>query len=611
MADPISLTLGLAPLVIEAFKGFRTAKAKLRIFKHYSRELKRIQEKFEIQQIIFESECELLFLQVTGNHSQVTRLFRARELDLNASRVLTETSGYLGRRAEAFNSAFEGIRASLQDLGDELESFHPFESERKYDETLRATVRRLRDRLKITTNMTNYNNALERLREYNSDLKSIIKYARKWKGDLPRIPVQDVVNGPKPPRWEVQGFRRVRLAALAFHKATVGNWICEEPKHQRHLIRLFANAEARNDVRMNFLLLGEWELSGTTVPKHTDSISLEVRSVIVERSGQLGPDNREMQQQSHRVYIDRRAAKRRRINQDDKTITDSRPSYFHSSSSSNRLGLLRRRRVNAGSSAQEHEYSHERSCIIAMQQLRDPKCLGYLDTEAQNLFRHSFYPWSGVCRGSTVAVKGVTIAKPLTDLFDQPVYESFDVLDQLLMAKAIVATILQFHSTPWLKSWWTMKDIHYLSNDIEMASVLSTLHFGIAMGRKYKQVCEQAEVEPPTQQVSESSEPSQHVRNPVLHNLGVCLLQIDRWVQLDPNAVDEIHKLALQRSRLGPKYRDLVQKCLHCDFGVGNDLLKEPLHNAIVDQIMGELESMVSGLKIDDDEEVESMRGQE
>ncbi|KAJ8132989.1 hypothetical protein O1611_g638 [Lasiodiplodia mahajangana] len=599
MADPLSLSLALAPLVIEAFKGFRAAKSKLRIFSHYSRELKRIQRGFEIQRVIFESECELLFLQITKDHSQVEALLRARELDANARSIMRGACTYLGRKQEAFSGVFEGIQASLQDLGNELESFQPFESERKDNETLRATVRRLRDRLKITINVTNYDNALKRLREYNSDLKSIIKYARKWKGDLPRVQVQDVAGSPEPLRsgwWE---FGRVRPAALAFYKATVGNWICEERKHQRHVIKLFANPEIREDVRMNFLLLGEWELSGTTVSKRIDSISLQVRSAIVERPRQLALGNREMPQAS----INSRAVKRRRISRDDETLVNSRSSYPHSPSNSDGHSLLPHRRANEGSNTQEDGYTSERSCIMKMQQLRDPACLGYVDIETQNLFRHSFYPWSGVCRGSTTAVKSVTTAKSLADLFDGPVYENFDILDQLLMAKTVVATILQFHSTPWLGSWWTMRDIHYLNNRIEMASVLSTLHFGIVMGRRHKRVCEQADVLPPAQQDAESGGPSQHVRNSVLHNLGVGLLQIDRWTHLDPNAVDEIHKLALQRSRLGPKYRDLVQKCLHCDFGVGDDLSTPKLQDAIVNQVMAELESMISGLEIDDDDE--------
>ncbi|GAW25477.1 hypothetical protein SAMD00023353_0701260 [Rosellinia necatrix] len=217
-------------------------------------------------------------------------------------------------------------------------------------------------------------------------------------------------------------------------------------------------------------------------------------------------------------------------------------------------------------------------------------------------FRHSFYSWSGICSKSMMVADDVTTAKPLANLFNRPVHENFDILDQLLLAKTMVATILKFHSTPWLGNWWTLNDIHYLDEHGGMEGILGTVHLGAVMEKGQKQACEQAEVLSSTRQVTNSSERSQRIRNTVLHNLGVGLIQIDRWANLDPNAINDIEKLATQRSRFGPKYRDLVQKCLYCDFGVGANLLKPQLQTAILDKVMRELESIISGLRIDDDD---------
>lgn len=273
-----------------------------------------------------------------------------------------------------------------------------------------------------------------------------------------------------------------------------------------------------------------------------------------------------------------------------------------------RRSLVPQESVGVGSKAPDYQRTDIPGCVIAARQFRGPVCLGHLEVEMQKAFRHSFYPWSGICNRSMTVASTFTTAKPLANLFDQAVDRNFDVVDQLLLAKTMVATILKFHSTPWLENWWTLQDIHYLGNHSEMANILSTLHLGAIIEEKQKQVSELPEPLPLTHAVANGTyavandtRRSQRIRNPVLHNLGVGLLQIDRWANLDPNAISNIDNMAMQRSRIGPKYRDLVQKCLYCDFGVGADLLKPQLQIAILDQVMRGLESMISGLKIDDD----------
>ncbi|KAI1129082.1 hypothetical protein F5Y10DRAFT_239146 [Nemania abortiva] len=605
MSDPVSLSLAIVPLVIEAFKGFRTINSKLRIFCHYSQELKRVRTRFEAQQDFFQAECEILLRKVTDNQSQVEAFLNARQLDDDCCDALKRLCTYLGTRQKAFQSTFEEIRASLQDLDDELHSFEQFESKRQDGESLRDAVRRLRYRLKITVNKTNYDESLEKLRQSNYDLKSIRKHAQELKKDL--ICAQLAPNEIKPLPLECRNFGRVRLAALAFYEAMVTHWTCEDRKHQRHLIRLFTNAEVQHDVRMNFFLFGQLKSPKAMNPQPIDLISLEVRSTIIECPVLQDLEPREM---LCKATTNSRGVKRRRVRWADESPT-STTFYTHPPSDPKRNYLVSHQAVDEVSKAQDHQFTNVPGCAIATQKLRGSACLGHLNLGVHNSFRHSFYLWSGICNGNMMAAKAPTDVKSLSDLFDQPVHENFDILDQLLMAKTMVAIILKFHSTPWLEGWWTLNDIHYLGNQTEMENVLSTLHLGTIID-KQKQVCGRAEASTPTQQITEDSWPSQRIRNAVLHNLGVGLLQIDRWTNLDPSAIDKIDKIAKQRSRFGPKYRDLVQKCLHCDFGVGSDLLNPQLQTAILDKVMGELEAMVSGLKIsdDDEEKTTSKRGE-
>lgn len=88
------------------------------------------------------------------------------------------------------------------------------------------------------------------------------------------------------------------------------------------------------------------------------------------------------------------------------------------------------------------------------------------------------------------------------------------------------------------------------------------------------------------------------IYNATAYNLGVALLSIGRWAKVDPNDVLNVRLIASQPCPLGPKYQEMTQKVLECDFGCGKDLSKTPLQHAIYEGIMLELESMISSLSI-------------
>lgn len=138
MSDPVSLSLAIAPLALAALKGFRTLNSKLRIFSHYSRELKRIRTRFEAQQDFFHSECEILLRKVVDSQSQVEAFLRARQFDDDCYDILKRLCTYLGARQRAFQGTFEDIKESLQDLEAELNGFEQFESKRQ-DVSLQST----------------------------------------------------------------------------------------------------------------------------------------------------------------------------------------------------------------------------------------------------------------------------------------------------------------------------------------------------------------------------------------------------------------------------------------------------------------------------------------
>ncbi|KAI0147643.1 hypothetical protein GGR57DRAFT_476229 [Xylariaceae sp. FL1272] len=599
MSDPVSLALAITPLAIEVFKGFRTLNSKLKIFCHYSREVQRVRTRFEAQRDFFLSECEILFKKSITDQSQVETLLESRELDNHFKNAVERLCTYLGTRQSGFQRTFEDLRDAIQDLEKELLQFERIESKRQDGETLKDAIRRLRCRVTITINKGAYNEALEGLKQSNYDLRNMRKHAEELRNNTTHT--ETVAKDVKPFPIECRQFGKVRSAALAFHEAMITRWFCEQEKHQRHQIRLFTNAEVQEHVKMNCFLLGEWNLS-ETIPICLDLLSLEVRSTIVESK----LDEITQWTSSHREpTINTSTAKRRRVKWADQGPY-SVPMQQSLLSTSNKTTLNCHNHAPTGTATKTNQFIDVSSCtlgcFIASRPLIGSSCLGYIDVHLQTPFRHSFYPWSGICNRSLSVTDTFHTAKPLAKLFDLPVDKNFDIIDQLMMAKTMVSTILKFHSTPWLRDWWTLNDIHYLGTNAEMESVLSTLHLGAVLDKKQKQI-EQRGPLPVAQATEEDHRFTQRIRNTVLYNLGVGLLQIDRWIKLDPNEVADIDKLATQRSKLGPKYRELVQKCLYCDFGVGADLLKPQLQSAILNKVMRELEIMVSGLRIHDDQE--------
>ncbi|EEU37667.1 uncharacterized protein NECHADRAFT_87434 [Fusarium vanettenii 77-13-4] len=79
-------------------------------------------------------------------------------------------------------------------------------------------------------------------------------------------------------------------------------------------------------------------------------------------------------------------------------------------------------------------------------------------------------------------------------------------------------------------------------------------------------------------------------------SLGVALLQINHWRKIDLGDVLAVRRAAGRTSQISPKYRELTQWCLECDFGRrrGQDLSRSPLHQAVYKVVLGELDRLLS-----------------
>jgi hypothetical protein len=235
-------------------------------------------------------------------------------------------------------------------------------------------------------------------------------------------------------------------------------------------------------------------------------------------------------------------------------------------------------------------------------------CVGYL--ESPHMYRHNFTlqkralsAKKGQENGSNPT--GETTVISILDLMGQSVDDTLTVDNQLRLAHKITLAILQFNSTPWLAQRWRFKDLSYFGNsDMFDEESLKTLHLSSKISPV--KLPDTAAMEGIEEIVGAFSEEEYFgINNTTLFFLGVALLEVAHWKPLeslsnpqDPNAILTERRLASKPSPLGPRYQEVVRKCLQCNFGFGTDLSKKELQTAVYGDVVCSLEKMLKALSI-------------
>jgi len=237
---------------------------------------------------------------------------------------------------------------------------------------------------------------------------------------------------------------------------------------------------------------------------------------------------------------------------------------------------------------------------------KDAACLGYVDTSSQETFRHFFYRASD----KQDALQSVATASGLTtmnEILQHPAETSLSVVEQLRLARNLASAVLKFHSTPWLRDYFSLRDLSFFRTGQDLTGCLRTLHIGLEFVQlpSVQTPMSVDDVNPSCRGASELSMAVEHAQleygigSLTLWSLGVVFLQIGRWAAIDsPEDVSGVRKLLHQVSALGPRYRDLTEKCLDCDFGYGHDLSKPRLQQAVYENLVCELDDMIGSLEL-------------
>ncbi|KAI4702902.1 hypothetical protein J4E81_001775 [Alternaria sp. BMP 2799] len=177
------------------------------------------------------------------------------------------------------------------------------------------------------------------------------------------------------------------------------------------------------------------------------------------------------------------------------------------------------------------------------------------------------------------------------------------ILQKITLAQKLAEAVLQYHSTSWLPQAWTLQDVAYFTSPSHadasnMTNALDSLH----LSNRFPDHA------PPNTESQQNMLDLKHnfgIRNLTLAKLGVALLDICGQSVImapgldgtpQPRDIIQARKLLDEQHHsimtLGPRYLEVVRKCLYCDFSCNDDLHGEALQSAVYTEVVCTLEDM-------------------
>ncbi|KAK7397784.1 hypothetical protein QQX98_012847 [Neonectria punicea] len=537
---------GIVPLIGLAVKSYRQVHSKLKTFVHYSKTLKHIRKRLNLNRSMFELECHYL-LRFAFDDATI------QEMKTDEQRREWTDAGFEGKVRLGLGTSYEGYMGLVEDVGDVVDELSQAidrcAEDTQEGERLKDKMRRLKKRGKLAIVETEWEKTAKKLRDLIQDLTAL---REKLQGlNKPTASDRYKTVGSEAARV-LSDMRIIRSASSALYYGLREAWGCSERSHSRHVVNLFMESLRKpcsNPPQLHLSILGK-VISGAGSPKMT---RLKVKSQLQDRA----EDSYLTPSESPDVGTEEVQPPRKRTKHGLSTV---RPQMLAVTGD---MALTPVRPLCPGSSSYcEREFKS--GCLNLVRTLghSDDDFLGYLDTKSDEAWRHSFYTSAQPDRFPRKSSR----AFPLKDFFTRSPGTEFSVLQRLELALGVVEAAFTYHQTPWLNRCWRIDDFLLLSGiDESTNTCLKTLHLGAEFTQT--KVCGQE-----MEDVRKSNNLSllaasddellyYGVGDVTLHSLGVSLLCIDCWTKFEPDNLLGVRKAA-RRSGFGPRYRDIVSKCL-------------------------------------------------
>jgi len=230
----------------------------------------------------------------------------------------------------------------------------------------------------------------------------------------------------------------------------------------------------------------------------------------------------------------------------------------------------------------------------------EENCLGYLEVPDETCKAILYFEAK---ENGSIPTDCVTLSHFMTSAVRSSFSGRLNAHEKLRLARQLATAVLQFHSTPIMGLPFESSNVVFYSKGDDMETrrlSLNTPHLDVQMHSH----------EGGSNEIGDSLEETALIRNPHLFGLGIVLLELAFQTSLSDlhlefPAYQSLHSqgkvrdyvLADKMSRdniisreLGAKYKEIVRKCLACDFGHGEDLSDQVLQDAFYRDVIHELD---------------------
>ncbi|KAK7955200.1 hypothetical protein PG988_015894 [Apiospora saccharicola] len=561
-----SAVLGLLPLAVEVVKGFHTLCHAIKASRACTKKLVALDVDLQTQKAIFINECEHILGMVSSSSHDPRMMTQDPDHPLWCDGALeSRVKACMAQSYEQCIHIIKAMRDCQQELASGLELFTIIRRERSSEESLRMTFLKLRKSLMFSLDTSRYERKLDKIRQHNMSISMIRSQIKEFQERQAKEPRLKLPAKNSLPSW----ISTVHELSKDAYTTLTSAFSCQVDGHIDHFAALRAEDTGipRGSVHLNVGLA--YCLSKAYEPQHVLPFSLEA----------FAP---------HEDWQPVSPSQRRRVRFSQEPSKDS-SNYQHT-------------QIMTAQESQVTNLSKvENACAyletsFSSQSPTDHSYLAYIYEAA--LCHHSFYVTAD--RKGALRYSG-TLSNVMLDTGSG----SMPITDQYKLAIKVTMAMLQFHSTPWLRERWNTSDLLLGTLDYTQRASRADLFL---RSRFFSQTADN-DVDPSkTPEViiwdTKGKEGRRHTEN-----LGVALLEIDRWAPLsqirldnDPDDVATAMRAAQQITVLGKCYGDIVQRCLKCHFGSGHDLSKVELQSAIYTNVVCPLQHLVEALdgKVDD-----------
>jgi len=237
--DPVSLTLNILPIFFSAVDGFSLLQKKIRLMRHYRKEVQWLRTKVDVQARCFKGEIHHLVID-TLDARKAQSLIRDDDHPYWKNKDLDSTlAKHIGELSPEFIRAIQGVEAASVQIKAKLAIFaQPDETSPLFKAT--------KERFLIAFKKEEYNEDINTLKECIAELKRIRKLARAIKQSAAKAKeTQKELNEPiarlsaESDVTIVRRYRDIRRLSLEFQALLQQQWSCGDRSHSYHSGRLF------------------------------------------------------------------------------------------------------------------------------------------------------------------------------------------------------------------------------------------------------------------------------------------------------------------------------------------------------------------------------------